>query len=149
LFKFQTNSSNYQTWLCFYSCIFIVKLILFMFNVKAKVVGYYENFYCCWLQVSNNPATIRQKSSLIIHHSSLSQHMLPPKYKPTSDIPKVRSWILCETCLVVCGMLWLMDQKSKINRDHMQRLQVRVSFWWYNTAQSPYFPLIQVKHWKI
>ncbi|XP_015165055.1 nuclear pore complex protein NUP98B-like isoform X1 [Solanum tuberosum] len=61
------------------------------------------------LPVSNNPTTIRRKSSLIIRHSSLSQHMLPPKYKPTSDIPKVKSWILCETCLVVCGMLWLMD----------------------------------------
>ncbi|XP_015165057.1 nuclear pore complex protein NUP98B-like isoform X2 [Solanum tuberosum] len=46
------------------------------------------------LPVSNNPTTIRRKSSLIIRHSSLSQHMLPPKYKPTSDIPKFSfSWM--------------------------------------------------------
>ncbi|XP_055804190.1 nuclear pore complex protein NUP98B-like isoform X3 [Solanum dulcamara] len=42
------------------------------------------------LPVSNNPAPVRRRSALIIRHSSLSQHRLPPqKYKPTSDKPKV------------------------------------------------------------
>ncbi|KAH0731935.1 hypothetical protein KY289_003123 [Solanum tuberosum] len=39
--------------------------------------------------VSNNPGPVRRRSSLIIRHSSLSQHMLPTKYKPTSDKSKV------------------------------------------------------------
>ncbi|XP_010316411.1 uncharacterized protein [Solanum lycopersicum] len=38
--------------------------------------------------VPNNPAMVTRNSSLIIQHSSLSQYMLPPKYEPTSDIPK-------------------------------------------------------------
>ncbi|XP_015063413.1 nuclear pore complex protein NUP98A-like isoform X6 [Solanum pennellii] len=42
------------------------------------------------LPVSDNPAPVRRRSSLIIRHSSLSHHRLPPqKYKPTSDKPKV------------------------------------------------------------
>ncbi|PHT56890.1 hypothetical protein CQW23_05376 [Capsicum baccatum] len=42
------------------------------------------------LPVSNNPAPVRRKSSLIIRHSSLGQHRLPPqKYNPASDKPKV------------------------------------------------------------
>ncbi|KAH0766990.1 hypothetical protein KY285_002861 [Solanum tuberosum] len=39
--------------------------------------------------VSNNPGPVRRRSSLIIRHSSLSQHMLRTKYKPTSDKSKV------------------------------------------------------------
>uniref|UniRef100_M0ZXR7 Uncharacterized protein n=1 Tax=Solanum tuberosum TaxID=4113 RepID=M0ZXR7_SOLTU len=75
-----------------------------MLKVKTSVVGYYEKLSFCCLQVSNNPAPVRRRSSLIIRHSSLSHHKLPPqKYKPTSDKPKVRSIILCETCLVVRG----------------------------------------------
>uniref|UniRef100_A0A0V0I415 Putative ovule protein n=1 Tax=Solanum chacoense TaxID=4108 RepID=A0A0V0I415_SOLCH len=42
------------------------------------------------LPVSNNPAPVRRRSSLIIRHSSLSHHRLPPQeYKPTSDKPKI------------------------------------------------------------
>nr|XP_019068099.2 nuclear pore complex protein NUP98B-like isoform X4 [Solanum lycopersicum] len=42
------------------------------------------------LPVSDNPAPVRRRSSLIIRHSSLTHHRLPPqKYKPTSDKPKV------------------------------------------------------------
>uniref|UniRef100_A0A3Q7EQQ3 Uncharacterized protein n=1 Tax=Solanum lycopersicum TaxID=4081 RepID=A0A3Q7EQQ3_SOLLC len=97
------------------------------------------------LPVSNNPAMIRQKYSSIIRHSSLSKTYVAPKYKPTSDIPKGRSWILCEACLVVCVMLWLIDQKCKNNTYHMQRLQVRFSFsWMKKTLLTDQEPLIGV-----
>ncbi|KAK4712185.1 hypothetical protein R3W88_006698 [Solanum pinnatisectum] len=50
------------------------------------------------LPVSNNPAPVRRRSSLIIRHSSLSHHRLPPqKYKPTSDKPKVPFFMDKET----------------------------------------------------
>ncbi|OIT21425.1 PREDICTED: nuclear pore complex protein NUP98A-like isoform X1 [Nicotiana attenuata] len=42
------------------------------------------------LPVSDKTAPVRRRSSLIIRHSSLSRHRLPPqKYNPTSDKPKV------------------------------------------------------------
>nr|XP_016498283.1 PREDICTED: nuclear pore complex protein NUP98A-like [Nicotiana tabacum] len=42
------------------------------------------------LPVSDKTALVRRRSSLIIRHSSLSRHRLPPqKYNPASDKPKV------------------------------------------------------------
>ncbi|KAK4739706.1 hypothetical protein R3W88_003403 [Solanum pinnatisectum] len=97
----QFGISSSPARLCFYSFTMIVKLILFMFNVKTKVVGYYENFYCCWLQVSNNPGPIRRRSSLIIRHSSLSKRMLPKKYKPTSDKSNENAYGVLRTEVII------------------------------------------------
>nr|BAO49735.1 nuclear pore complex protein Nup98b [Nicotiana benthamiana] len=42
------------------------------------------------LPVSDKTALVRRRSSLIVRHSSLSRHRLPPqKYNPASDKPKV------------------------------------------------------------
>lgn len=80
------------------------------------------------LQVSDKTAPVRRRSSLIIRHSSISRHRLPPqKYNPTSDKPKVRSSIVFLERNLECNNRCLCKEKSK---DHMQNASIGIHLVW-------------------
>lgn len=80
------------------------------------------------LQVSDKTAPVRRRSSLIIRHSSISRHRLPPqKYNPTSDKPKVRSSIVFLERNLECNNRCLRWEKSKEIICKMQVIGIQLS----------------------